>query len=310
MSLVFLLYALFSSVFIICKVALEYTQPLFLVGSRMVVAGLIFLAYQLWRHPESLKLDFKILLRLLGLGFFNIYLTNACEVWGLNYLSPSKTCLIYSLSPFIAAFLSFILFKEKLSNKKWLGLLVGFVGFGPIFLSTSTSEELAGSLWFFSWPELAVSIAAISSVYGWILLRQLVKDYNFSLIAANGISMLLGGLLALAHSYVAEDWNPLPVTAYLPVIECSLLLLLISNLICYNLYGYLLKRYTATFMSLAGLTTPLFAAALAWLYFGEVVSTPFYVSLGMISVGLFIFNQEELKESASIKIKPELTAEA
>lgn len=307
MSLVFLLYALFSSVFIICKIALEYTQPLFLVGSRMAFAGLLIIAYQTCKSRQKLTLNPQILLRLLCLGFFNIYLTNACEVWGLNYLSPAKTCLIYSLSPFMAAFLSFLLFKEKLSSKKWLGLLVGFVGFFPILLTSTGSEELAGSLWGFSWPELAVCVAAISSVYGWILLRQLVKENQIPTLFANGISMFLGGVLALIHSYFAENWNPLPVTEYLPVIECSILLLVISNFACYNLYGYLLKRYTATFMSLAGLTTPLFAATLAWLYFGEVVTAPFYLSLGTISLGLFIFYQEELKETESILVKPQLS---
>src|SRR5205085_1039825 len=109
--------------------------------------------------------------KLLSLAFFNIYLTNVCEVWGLTYLSPAKTCLIYSLSPFVAAFFSFLLFKEMLSSKKWAGLLIGFLGFFPILLETNGIEDLAGGLWVFSWPEIAVCIAAISNVYGWILLR-------------------------------------------------------------------------------------------------------------------------------------------
>lgn len=301
MGLVFLLYALFSSVFIICKVALEYTQPLFLVGSRMAVAGILIAGYEFWRLRNTQKMiTSKIFLKLLCLAFFNIYLTNACEIWGLNYLSPAKTCLIYSLSPFVAAFFSFLLFKEKLSPKKWGGLLVGFLGFFPILFSTSTSEELSGSLWFFSWAELAVCIAAVSSVYGWILLRQLVKEDQLSPLLANGISMIFGGALALIHSSIVDDWRPFPVSSYVPFLECSLLLLLISNLICYNLYGHLLKKYTATFMSLAGLTTPLFAAGLAWVYFGELVTLPFYLSLAIISLGLYIFYQEELKETQAM----------
>jgi drug/metabolite transporter (DMT)-like permease len=298
MLLVFLVYALFSSVFIICKAALNYTQPLFLVGSRMVVAGLLILAYQIWRNRACLKLNRKILLRLGFLAFFNIYLTNACEVWGLNYLSPAKTCLIYSLSPFVSAFFSFLLFSETLSHRKWFGLLVGFAGFFPILLTQSSTEGLSGSLWGFSWAELAVCTAAISNVYGWILLRQLVKDHQVSHMTANGVSMLLGGCLALLHSYFVENWNPVPISDFLPFIECSLLLLFISNLICYNLYGYLLKKHTATFMSFAGLTTPLFAAGFAWLYFGEVVPPVFYLSLGTIFLGLFIFYQEELRTSS------------
>lgn len=308
MLLVFLLYALFGSVFVICKVALEYTEPLFLVGSRMAIAGLLIILYQLWRDPASFTLSPKSLQRIIGLSFFNIYLTNACEVWGLNYLSASKTCLIYSLTPFMAAFFSYLLFKEKLSNKKWIGLFIGVLGIGPIFMTTSSTEELFGSLGGFSWPELAVCTAAISSVYGWIILRQLVNENGFSFWTANGLSMFLGGILALLHSSFVENWDPFPVTEYVPLIECSLLLMIISNFACYNLYGFLLKRYTATFMSLAGLTTPLFAATFAWLCFGEIVTMPFYISMVGISAGLLIFYQEELRESSSIKVSSQIPA--
>lgn len=280
-----------------CKIALEYTEPLFLVGSRMFVAGLLLGGYFLWRYPYQARLreqlDRSALLKLCALAFFNIYLTNACEVWGLNYLPAAKACLIYSLSPFVAAFFSFLLFKERLSRRKWLGLCVGFIGFFPILLTNTSSEELTSDFLGFSWPEFSVCVAAISNVYGWILLRQLVKNHEFSPLFANGISMFLGGSLALAHSYFVENWNPLPVTEYLPFIECSLFLLIISNIICYNLYGHLLKKYTATLMSLAGLTTPLFAAVLAWLYLGESMTFPFYLSLAIISTGLYLFHSEE-----------------
>jgi drug/metabolite transporter (DMT)-like permease len=112
---------------------------------------------------------------------------------------------------------------------------------------------------------------------------------------ANGLSMVIGGVMALAHSLMVENWDPIPVTHYMSFAECALLLIIVSNLICYNLYGYLLRHYSATFISFAGFVTPLFSAFFGWLYLGEVVTTPFYVSAAIVSVGLFTFYQEELK---------------
>jgi drug/metabolite transporter (DMT)-like permease len=138
-------------------------------------------------------------------------------------------------------------------------------------------------------------MAAICSVYGWIVLKQLVSEHQLSPLTANGFGMLIGGCLALLHSYAVENWDPFPITDTTVFIECTILLIVISNLVCYNLYGSLLKTYSATFISFAGLTTPLFAALFGWIILGEVVTWPFYLSFMIVVMGLFIYDQEELK---------------
>lgn len=297
-----LLYALFASVFIIAKTGLNAVQPLFLVSTRMSLAGLLLLSYQLFVKKERLSFTNKTWKYLILLSVFNIYLTNIFEFWGLRYLTTFKTCFIYSLSPFLSALFSYFLFSEKLTSKKWVGLTVGFVGFMPILMSQTSSEEQVGQLFFFSWAELTVVMAAICSVYGWIVLKQLVNEYQVPPLTANGISMFIGGSLALVHSFIVEEWKPFPIIKYSTFFECTILLILISNLICYNLYGMLLKRYSATFMSFAGFTTPLFTALFGWLLLNETVTWPFYLSFIMVLIGLLIFDQEELKRSYPLAI--------
>lgn len=301
MHLVFILYGLFAAIFIVCKLALGYSPPLFLVGSRMILAGALILLYCSWKKKGAFQqLHIKNLYPLFGLAFFNIYLTNACEVWGLQYLSSAKTCFIYSLSPFVSALLSFAIFSERLTIQKWIGLIIGFVGFIPIMVEQSPTEGLMGSFWVFSWPELAVCTAAASSVYGWILLRQLIQGDGLSPLLANGLSMLIGGMMALGHSVLSEDWNPLPISDFLPFLFYSSILIIISNLICYNLYGSLLKRYTATFMSFAGFTTPLFTALFGWICFDEKISWGFCGSMLIVFAGLSLFYRDELREGYAV----------
>lgn len=297
MFFVILLYALFASVFTIGKTGLEYAQPFFFVGSRMIVAGLVMLAYLCLFKRKEMVLKKKDLLRVCSLAFFAIYLTNILEFWGLKYLTSFKTCFIYSLSPFASALLSYWMFGDKLTSKKWIGLLIGCVGFLPILINETSVEELTGHVGFLSWAEIAVMIAAFSSVYGWVVLKQLVNDKGYSPFMVNGVSMLLGGMVALFHSSFVEVWDPIPVTEIRPFLDCMFLLILISNLVCYNLYGYLLKRYSVTFISFAGFITPLFTALFGWFYLGEEVTWPFYVSAVIVFAGLCIFNQEELQGS-------------
>lgn len=297
MFYVVLLYALFASVFTIAKTGLSHVQPFFLIGSRMLIAGIILLGYQKIRHGQTFKFNHQTWLRIVQLALFNIYLTNALEFWGLRYLTAAKTCFIYSLSPFLSALFSYYLFNEKLSLKKWTGLSLGFIGFLPILVSQTAGENAAGHFFIFSWAEIAVMGAATCSVYGWILLRQLINEDGLSPMTANGMSMLMGGICALVHSGLVETWNPLPISNYSSYFECTILLILISNLICYNLYGYLLKRYSATFVSFAGFTTPLFTALFGWFFLNETVSWHFYLSFGMVLSGLLVFDQEELKQT-------------
>lgn len=295
MFYVFLLYGLFASVFTIAKTGLAYTGPLFFIGTRMFFAGVILLSYQFLVNKQTFSLDKGTWKRLFLLALFNIYLTNAFEFWGLQYLTSFKACFMYSLSPFLSALFSYFLFSEKLTSTKWIGLFIGLAGFIPILLHQTLNEEQTGQILFFSWAELSALAAAICSVYGWIILKQLVNGDKLSPLMANGTSMLIGGSLALVHSLLTEDWNPIPVTNVPVFLECALLLIIISNFICYNLYGSLLKRYSATFLSFAGFTTPLFSALFGWLWLGEVVAWPFYLSFAIVFLGLTIFDQEYLK---------------
>jgi drug/metabolite transporter (DMT)-like permease len=253
------------------------------------------LGYQYLFKREDCKIKKQDLPRLALLAFVSIYLTNVLEFMGLQHLTSFKTCFIYSLSPFLSALLALWLLKERMTSKKWLGLLVGFAGFLPILLHQTASEAETGQLWLFSWAEICVVGAAVTSVYGWILLKQTVTENGYSPIFANGISMTLGGFMALLHSAAVEEWHPIPVSEFWPFLACALILMLISNGICYNLYGYLLQRYSATFMSFAGFTTPIFTALFGWILLGEVVTWPFYLSFTIVFSGLFLFYREELQ---------------
>lgn len=301
MFFVLLLYALFGSVFTIGKIGLQYSEPVFFVGARMLFAGILLLAYQLLWKKESLEWRKLPWGKIFLLALCGIYLTNIFEFWGLQYLTSFKTCLIYSLSPFLAALLAYLMFSERMTWRKWLGLGIGCIGLLPTLLTETSLEEQAGQFFIFSWAELAVLMATLTSVYGWSLLRQLVKEEKASPFTANGLSMILGGLMALVHSSLVEEWNPIPVTSFLPFFECSLLLILISNLVCYNLYGSLLKRFSTTFMSLAGFTTPFFAALFGWIFLNEIMTWPFYISIALQLAALLVFYQEELQqESAAV----------
>jgi len=292
------MFALWSSVFSLGKIALYSSPPLFLTGFRMLAGGLILLLFLFLFKRSQLRFSKKSLLTFLLLALLSIYLSNILEFWGLQHLSAAKTCFLYSLSPFFAALLSFLHFQEKMNLRKWIGLGIGFLGFLPVLAAQSGAEELLNFVSFLSWPSLAVIGAAFASVYGWVLLRLIVKDRETSPLLANGVSMVLGGALALLHSLAVESWTPFPIapSETLPFLKAVGSIILISNLICYNLYGLALKRFTATFLSFLGLLSPLFASLHEWLLLGTPPSWTLLLSVGVVSLGLGIVYQAELKQ--------------
>lgn len=302
--IVILMYATWSSVFSIGKMTLEHCPPLFLTASRMILAGVLLLAFMAIKDRFSFKLTLKQLLSFSLLALFSVYLTNAFEFWSLQHLTAAKTCFIYSLCPFFAAFFSYLHFGEKMNGRKWIGMIIGFTGFIiPVLAMQKGSGELLTELSFLSWPELAMMAASLCSVYGWVLLRLIVKDSTVSPMMANGASMLIGGAFALFHSYLVEGWNPIPVSASSmgPFVQGTLIMTLISNIICYNLYGMMLKRFTATFLSFMGLLSPIFASLNSWFFLGEAPSPLIFVSTAVVSIGLWIIYGAELRQGYIVK---------
>lgn len=299
MILVILVNALFAASVTINKLALAYTTPLFLIGTRMTIGGLILLTYSRKRTGVSTtikKHHRSILAQVIIFGFL---LTYAPRTWALQYLPAYKTFFLNNISPFCAALFGYFLFREKLTRNKWLGLLIGFIGMIPILLTTSIGEQRLGELLFLSWPELAVLFATAMQTYGKTRTRQLVHQEHYAPTFINGITMTTGGFITLCAAFIFDGFFPVTnAWNFIPLIG---LLIIVSNLLAHTLLTTLMKRYTLTFLSLASFLGPVFAALYAWLFFAEQITWHFFASSIIVLTGLLIFYSEELQTQSITK---------
>lgn len=242
---------------------------------------------------QLINIKFSEIKFFIYLAIFNIYLNSIFEIWGLNNMSSSKACMIYSISPFLTAIIAFFLLKEKMTKKKIIGLIIGISGLIPI-INVKTIEELnINNISFFSMSEISLILSVIFSVLGWISLKKIIT-LGYSYITANSISMLLGGILTLIHSYLSgECWTPFPIIEYKNFFYYTFLTCIISNIICYNLFGYLLNFFSTTFMTFSGLITPFFASLFGFIFLKEMITTNFFLSIIIFLLGLIIFYKEE-----------------
>lgn len=293
MILIAVLYALFASSFSMGKVLLQYTTPIFLTGIRMLAGGLILLAYQYLSPKHNFYFKKKHLWLFFQIVLFGVYFNYILRFWALQSLTSSKTCFIYNLAPFMSAIYSYYFFREKITHRKILGLAIGFVGMIPILLTSSSSEQTVGEMFFLSLPELAVIASVALHAYSWVVMRKLIRDKSYSPTLVNGLTMTAGGFLALITSFAYGE--VFPVSNIVPFSGWLAAVVIISNIICYNLYGKLLKKYSATFLSFAGFLAPLFAAFYGWGLLGETITWHFYASSVLVFVGLYLFYKEETK---------------
>jgi len=302
MFLVILMYMLFASTFTLGKAVLAYAQPIFFIGFRMTLGGILLFLYLYLFKRNKIRLEKKHFWLFTQITIFHIFIAYVAEFWALQYLTSFKTALIYNLSPFISALFAFFFFSEKMTLKKWIGLMIGFFGFFLILANGKSPGELTKHAFaFFSWPELVLLLAVFSSVYGWAIFKKLSKEGYFP-VMINGFGMLTGGILALFASFLVEGAPSLKIQSSSLIFDVwvflgySLLLILIANVICYNLYGHLLKKYSITLLSFAGFFTPLFAALFGNIFLREVPSIFFFMALTIVAFGLYLFYKSELKQ--------------
>lgn len=296
---IIILYALFASTFSLGKLLLSYTHPVFLVGIRMSIAGLVLLTYQYFQNWSSFKINKKDWWLYIQAMLCTTYFPYIFRFLGLKHMDPSKASLIYTLGPFATYLFSYLMGLEKMTPKKSVGLLVGFFGLMPMLITPSPKEGVMGGVMFFSWAELSI-IASISILsYGWIVMHKLVKENNYEPAMINGISMFTGGILALLTSWQFEGAVEInDMRSFLVILT---IVILVSNLLCHNMYGALLKKYSPTFLSFASFLTPLFTALYGWLFSSKTPSWEFMLSASCVLLGLAIFYQDELQYKKKVE---------
>jgi drug/metabolite transporter (DMT)-like permease len=298
MTFIILLQALFATSFPIGKYLLNYAQPLFLSGTRFLLAGSILLAYQYRFSSINFTLKKKHLWIFAQIVFLGMYITYGLRLYALRELPIWKTSFFYNISPFLSALYAYFIFGERLSKKQWAGLMIGIFGMIPVLVSKSPAEATLSSFFSISYYEMALILSVSLHCYSWILIQKLIRYKNYPTSLVTGLSMACGGFLSLITSYIYE--GPFAISNPYNFFSGLFLTVFISNILCHNLYAELLKKYSATFLSFTSFLSPLFTALYGWAIFQEKISWHFYCSALIVLLGLYIFYQDELQKQKTI----------
>lgn len=292
MWLLLLLHAFFAATYTLGKSSLLYASPIFAVSVRLVGCGLLLLVL-LWFRGLSFRVDRRDLGIFAIFSFFLFY-SYVPDYMVLPYMSSTKWALIYTLTPFCTALISYLYGSERLTWQKVIGLCIGFAGIVPVLIF-GTNSESADDLYRFSWPEMVMMACMVSYSYGWVLANRLIREKKYNAALVNGIGMLLGGIGGFCTLPLVEGLRHNPVHAWWPFVGVMVPLILITVFV-FTVNTHLLKYYTVTFLMFIAFVDPLYVALYGWLFLKEHVGPYFFLSSFMLFLGLFIFYREELKQ--------------
>lgn len=286
-----------AGVFTFGKQAVLNSSPFFLTAVRYIPAGLIFLTGMYFFNRKKFYLSSRLIPAIAGLTFF-FFLMDSFRLIALRYIPSSHGALVNSLSPFIAALLANLVFKERFTLKKLVALCIGFFGVLPLilqnFLTTPLNITCSPLAQLGGYATLLVS--SISAVIGSFFLKQLVDREKYPIFMSIGITLFVGGILALICSLILEPWNPVPVTNASVVFPIIMFLLVSHNLLAQPLFGYLVKKYPVTLVTFATLITPLVTAVLGRCLYDQEIGWVFMFSLVTLLSSFYLFYHEEQKE--------------
>jgi drug/metabolite transporter (DMT)-like permease len=257
------------------------------VGLKLSIAGCLLLAYHSLIMKKSIRLTPDQWVYYVQMILFGAIGAQLLKYWGLQYVSASKAAFLFNSSPFFVAFFSWIRWQERLHIIQWIGLCISFIGLFPIIMLSTPTHQPWGDLLYISLPELAILAAAASHAISFTAKRIVINNHNYAPAHVNGLYLLTGGIGSMV-SWLGMGM-PYASTSAMVVIGYAAGTTLIGKIFCSSMTLYLLRYYSATFLSFMEYWYPLCVAFWSWLFWGEMLSYHYWISAAIVLCGQLLF---------------------
>lgn len=274
---------LFAGSFVAGKYTTEEIDPLTTSLGRYLIA-LVFLCALVGHYkPSALKVARRdialiVLLGLSGIAGYHYFFFSS-----LRYTDLANTAIINTISPVLTGFAATALLGERLGMRTYAGL--GITILGVIFLLSggNLSSLYQGQ---FNTGDLLMLMAVVCWVVYALTLQALSTRYSSFTLTFHAV---LSGVIILA--FLASAHQPL---SQLMVMSSTSWYALIYMGVFASGLGYLLYTYCVSNLGPTRTSTtvyalvPLFVTALAWVLFGQSITTAMLVSAVLILTGLYL----------------------
>jgi drug/metabolite transporter (DMT)-like permease len=270
-----------GSTWMTIKIGLESIPPFFAAGVRFVIAAvLLFLIIRL--RGVALPFDRNAWRVYLALGIPGYAIPFALVYWGQQYIPSALSSILFAAFPFWVAMFSHVLLTDaKLDFYKIGGIVVGFAGLLVIFARDVHWSGIEGL-----WGMCAVLLSTALGGFSLVVVKKYgmsISPFSLNFVAMGMTAILLLGLSVMVEKGADVVWNT-------PAIASVLYLAVISSVLTFVVYFWLLKKVEAVYLSLTTFVSPIIAILLGATFMGERMATTVYIGAGLVLSGILFAN--------------------
>jgi drug/metabolite transporter (DMT)-like permease len=262
---------------------MDIPSKILFAGYRFTIAGMILLIIAQLCGKNIFSLTKRNILDLSFLGILQTTVQYIFFYIGVANTTGVKGSIMNSTGTFFSVILAHYIYKnDKLTRKKTIGCILGFVG---VIIVSFSSDLLNFSFSFIGegFVIIAAFVFSVGAIYG----KKLTKSMDVMVVT--GYGLFIGGiiLILLGFFYDGRIYN-------FTLASTSLLIYLaLLSSVAFSLWNLLLKYNKVGSVSVYNFLTPIFGAILSAIFLGEtILEIKNIVALVLVSLGIWIVNSK------------------
>ncbi len=226
---------IWGSTWYVIKFQIGDTDPLYSVGYRFAISGLILILYS-----KVMRLNLRFSMR----NHFFIALQGAC-LFGINYwliymaevhLTSGLVAVIFSGLIFMNVFLNSLILKAPVRGKVVIGGAIGLVGIGLIFKDELKAFNLSDN----NFVAFLMAIGSVTLASAGNILSAYNQKQKLPVIQTNAFGMLYGSIVVISIALISG--KSMSIDMNFPYVSSLLYLSLFGSVIAFSTYLSLLGR--------------------------------------------------------------------
>lgn len=241
-------------------------ESLPLAALRMVMACVALTAIVLWRRGGLPVLGARQLAGMTGCAFLMVYANQILFAQGLLRSTATNGALIMALSPLVSALTAALVFSERFTPRRMLGVALGFAGVAAVVLSHPGAGLSSAGI-----GDLMLALAVVSFAVGGAGVQRLARQIDP--LSISWVIYMIGTGMLVVHTMLGP--SRLGTAQLFPGVWPWMLVLFSSvaataagNLIWNRAISIIGMARTAVFLY----WVPVFGVAFAALLLGEVLT--------------------------------------